>query len=521
MAIRPIAALALAISVAALTAMALVGPVSAADAARKAPPKTPNVIVVETDDQAVSAWSRSLMPRTFDRFVDGGIEFTDSIAATPLCCPSRAVLATGQYGHNNGVLRNTYVPLVDKPNVLPAWLQRAGYRTIHVGRFFNGYEGGGRRFEIAPGWDVWRTSLTPRRYYDYKLYTNSGARMLGVRDRDHLTVTLNRIAVDQIKRKAPKKRPFYLQLDHFAPHNGPGSRDGRCNGSPVPAGPDEQAFLGEPAPRGPAYDEKDISDKPAFMRGLRSLSPEDDLRIERNYGCALASLQSVDRGMERIFQALRKTKSLRDTAVIYTSDNGFLYGEHRIALEKQSPYEEPLRVPLAMRLPGNMSGPDNPRSSDATVANIDLAPTILELANAQPCLRTRCRTLDGRSLLGEATGESGTIPADRAISLELQSQGIPLKGLTCVYRGIRTSNEVYVEHTGARESLDEPCEPYTATEHYDIAADPAELDNLFPAPPFSPLARRQQDLSARVSRLEHCAGIAGRDPLPPTGQYCE
>ena len=104
--------------------------------------------------------------------------------------------------------------------------------------------------------------------------------------------------------------------------------------------------------------------------------------------------------------ALRETGSLANTVVIFTSDNGYFYGEHRIDVGKHYPYEEALRVPLAVRLPKSLTGGRQPGRSQAPVANIDLAPTILELAGAEPCWRGGCRTLDGRSLLAEAEGDS-------------------------------------------------------------------------------------------------------------------
>jgi hypothetical protein len=122
--------------------LASVALLTAADAAPAAPDngggRAPNVIMIVTDDQAAATYSRAYMPRVFGKLVKRGTTFEQSVVATPLCCPSRAVLQTGQYGHNNGVLRNSYDLLDRKQNVLSGWLRRAGYRTIHVGRFYNG-----------------------------------------------------------------------------------------------------------------------------------------------------------------------------------------------------------------------------------------------------------------------------------------------------------------------------------------------------------------------------------------------
>ncbi len=477
------------------------------------------MIVVLTDDQAVPTFTPEVMPRTFRHFVDPGVDFTDFVVSTPLCCPARATLATGQYGHNNGVLRNSYGQLLRNRNVLPGWLRRAGYTTVHVGRFFNGYEDGGRIGQIAPGWDVWRTTLAPRGYYDYEMRTNKGVRSFGSADRDHLTATLSRVAATQIRRKARRDTPFYLQLDHLAPHIGPGARDGRCLNEPVPGPPDEDAYLNAPLPGGPGFNEADISDKPAFLQGLPILDQTATARVRRGYGCALAAVRTLDRGMGEIYRALRQSHALRNTAVIFSSDNGYLYGEHRIDSGKQAPYEEALRVPLAIRLPGKYPAPAVSQST-APAVNIDLAPTILDLADAPPCKRTGCRVLDGRSLLGEALGTAPLDPG-RAVAIELQSEGTPRQGLNCAYRGIRTAGDVYIEHTEARESTAEPCGPYSALEHYDRGADLFQLQNLAPAPGATPLADRQQQLADRLDILRDCAGVQGRDPVPASGHYCE
>jgi N-acetylglucosamine-6-sulfatase len=516
---RPRLAVATALALAAAALPAMSEPAGAASSGPR-PDDRPNIIVVVTDDQAIGSFRPELMPRTFRRFVDSGTEFTESIVATPLCCPSRAVLATGQYGHNNGVLRNQYSLLADKRHVLPAWLRRAGYRTMHLGRFFNGYGFVGRNREVAPGWEVWRTMIEPYSYYDYRMRFNNRFRRFGDEDRDYLTTNLNRIAAKLVRRHSARSRPFYLQLDHFAPHVAPdSSRSASCTGmAAVPAPADEDAFADEPLPQGPSFNEADISDKPGFLQELPLLG--DLTGLVRGWRCQLASLLEVDRGMGQLWGALRDRRVLRDTAVIFTSDNGYLFGEHRLSLDKHYPYQEALRVPLAIRLPRALREGRQPPVSRAPVANIDVAPTILELAGAEPCKLADCRTLDGRPLVGAAAGRD-EIPPDRGIAVEYDAE-TPVKGLVCEYQGIRTTGALLVEHARARSRLADPCEAVTgAIEHYDLRRDPFELDNLYPAGSETPDAGVQAGLLARSRALAGCAGIAGRDPLPPSGHHCE
>ncbi len=419
------------------------------------------------------------------------------------------------------MLRNQYRLLEDNRNVLPAWLSRVGYKTMHVGRFLNGYGFVGRDKEVAPGWDTWRTVLEPHSYYGYEMRFNDRTRSYGSRDRDHVTTNINRISTGLVKRRSGRRGPFYLQIDQFAPHFGPGTRTERCIDGPVPAVADEEAFQATALPTDPSFNESDISDKPGFMQNLEAVDDEGIAEVTENWRCSLAALQEVDRGMAALWKQLRQQGELSDTAVIFTSDNGYLLGQHRIPLDKHYPYEDALRVPLALRLPPSLVPEGQPPRSAAPVANVDLATTILDLANAHPCKARRCRVPDGRSLVPTASGQPD-IPGDRAIAIEY-SGDVPRQGLVCEFQGLRTTQQMFVQHRRARATLSEECGvlPKPAYEHYLLGADPYELENLYPAVAGSGLAGGQQDLAARSAALADCSGIAGRDNFPASGHYCE
>ena len=408
--IRPAAAGALAL----LTALVLLALPGAAGAAPR-----PNVIVVVTDDQAVQTLRRDTMPTVTERVGGQGTSFTEAIVTTPRCCPSRASMLTGEYAHNNGVFRNDYRQLREKASTLPAWLRRAGYRTIHVGKFLNLYrKARGPEAEAAPGWDVWHTIQEPNTYYDYDLSVNGRVVHYGNSDRDYVTDVLSRRTARLAGRSAARKQPFYLQLDEWAPHVGRGRGTGPCGTGryPQPGPADETLYQSEPLPRPPSFNEEDMSDKPSF---IRDQNPLEVGAVERDYRCALASLRTVDRGVERLYGALRGSGELDDTIVVFTSDNGYFYGEHRLR-GKVDPYEEAVRVPLVMSVPPRLlGGAREPSEVDAPVASIDIAPTILELADARPCReRRRCRTMDGRSLVPLLRGEDVGWAQDRAILVE-------------------------------------------------------------------------------------------------------
>jgi N-acetylglucosamine-6-sulfatase len=514
---------------AALAAAAAVGGAWAAgagitDTARAGAGPRPNIVFITTDDQTLAAFNSRTMPYTTANVAGAGTTFANSVVSLPLCCPSRAVHITGQYGHNNAILNNKpgYPALRDKRNVLPTWLKSAGYATLHVGRYLNEYPKG-KGTKPGPGWDEWYTVLERRRYFDYDLFVNRKRVEHGDKKKDYLTQVLNKSAVQLVRQYAPREEPFFLQLDQFAPHSGPGVKKGPCAGDDT-ADPDPKdfaQFAAEPVPRPPSFDEEDISDKPSFIRKVGRITERRLKEITERYRCALASLRAVDRGVAAVDAALAQAGELERTVVIFTSDNGFFNGEHRLAREKIRPYEEALRVPLVMRIPQAVAGPTVPTVNEL-VANIDVAPTILELAGASPCIPGGgCRVMDGRSLLGLALGQGGW-PQDRGIVLEFKVTD-PEFGTSssCAYRGLRTPTQVYIEHTSIPNPVTGVCEPGDEREHYDLNADPFQLENLYPAPDSSPAATRQSELASRLSVLADCAGIEGRDPLPPSGHYCQ
>jgi N-acetylglucosamine-6-sulfatase len=491
----------------------------------------PNIVVVTTDDQTLASMNAVTMPNVAALPRIGATEFTDAVVTTPVCCPSRASLLTGQYAHNHGVLANTpgYGDLRGKANTLPVWLRRAGYATAHVGKYLNRYVSSvEERGEAPPGWDEWHTVLDPPRkyvrYYGYRLAVNGKVKRVAKRPRHYITRMINRRAARMIRERVPRRKPLYLQVDHRAPHTEAGVNSGGLCGGLVPPDPrDALAFAGEPLPRPPSFDEEDVDDKPTFVRALPPMSEDVMSRVELRYRCALASLVSVDRGVGRIVTALRKANELADTAIVFTSDNGFFFGEHRIPEQKTRPYEEALRVPLLIRAPRRALGGSAPVPEVAEpVANIDLAPTILDFADATPCRRrSRCRVMDGRSLARLIRGDGGW-PAERGILLEFDAGERARPAKVCRYEGVRSGGRVYVRHTAIADAVTGLCAPTEEVEHYDLGADPFQLDNLHPPAPGSAQEAVERDLSQRLVQLLGCAGITGRDPAAAGGaHHCE
>ncbi len=478
----------------------------------------PNLVLITTDDQPSSSFRRAYMPATFGALVERGTSFTDAVVNSPLCCPSRSTILTGQYPHNHGVLSNApgYGSLADKRNVLPVWLRRAGYRTAHFGKWLHGYRRvAGRR--PAPGWDRWYTQHRRDRYYDYKIAVGKGPLVQkGVAPEDHVTAAVARAASRFVRRKADNLEPLYLQLDLFAPHAGPETVPSGCSGTAQPEQRDLGRFSRSLAPRVPSFNEAEIDDKPAFAQ-LPTLDAEAIEALDIRYRCILQSLAGADRAIKSVIREFRLAGEMSNTAFVFLTDNGFLSGEHRVRAGKARPFEEVVRTPLVLRLPSSV-GAGRP-VVPAPVGALDIAPTLLELAGAQPCNRRGCRVLDGRSLLGLATGAAAERP-DRAILVEMaEPQGEQARERACAFQALRTRTDVLVENTRVPDPVSGLCRDEVLYEHYDRIEDPFQLDNLLPPDRGLP-GPRQVELLSRLGAIRACSGVEGRDPLT-AGGWCE
>lgn len=491
-------------------ALAACGLSGGSDDRPAAAPGAPNVILVVVDDATAEMITPQTMPATL-RELSGdrgaGTTFTDFVMTSPLCCPSRANILTGQYGHNNNVLRNHYPALRRKSHILPTWLQQAGYETFHVGKYLNGFTKSlDEPTDIPKGWDGWFTILD-NTYYRYRASDQGELRELGKAPGDYVTRVINRKSSAIVEDRVKSERPFYLQIDHYAPHVD-AARDGsRCEDGATPDRKDRALVPEIPVPDKASRNEEDISDKPWFVRALPSLTPDRLAVAERNFQCAGASLRAVDRGVASLLETLRDTGQLDNTTIFFTSDNGFFFGEHRIPAKKEFAYEENLRMPLFARMPTSFADGKTPDRIGALAANIDLAPTILELADAAPCKSNgKCRAIDGRSLLPLLSGEESpnSWPQERTLLLELDQpvKGVQERARPCSYLGVRTSRHTLVQYRTAAERGG-PCRDTNATELYDLKDDPEQLENGAGKRAY---AAKEAKLRERMDRLEKCEG---------------
>ena len=437
----------------------------------------PNVVVVMTDDQRATDMEPMREVRTS---IGGqGATFGNFYATFPLCCPSRATFMTGQYAHNHGVFDNEppfgYQAFpADEPATLAVGMNDAGYRTGYIGKYLNGYGKDGTEQEIPRGWDDWQ-ALTDGGAYNYTLNDNGRLVDYGDRTSDYQTDVFAQRSAGFIRDNVAGA-PFFLTVAPQAPH--------AATEEPVePAPRHEGDFADEPFPQPPSFNEVKVNDKPSFVRDTPLLSPEQERGMKLKYRARLEALLAVDEAVAKIVRTLKNNGELQNTLVIFTSDNGWMLGEHRL-IKKEQMYEESAQVPLLIRGPGI---PRGVRRSQIT-GNIDLAPTILDVANAE-----HPRAVDGRSLMPLA--RSAATGSRRTILLE---NGPNSSESTAV----RNATHLYVEHGGADPER----------ELYNLNFDPFQLKSRHVGGPFEQAGSQQveNEMRRELHTLEECSGDSCR-----------
>ncbi len=387
----------------------------------------PNFLLIISDDQRFD--TMDYMPATRAAIFDQGVTFTHGYITTPLCCPSRASILTGMYAHNSEVYTNDdpleYRTFIDI-------LHANGYYTGLVGKYLNSWKG-----EIRPEFDYWVSFFKGEsRYYNPRLNANGNWSV----HEGYITDILGDYAIQFLDQAVMTPRPYVLIFAPNAPHQ--------------PADPFEgdRDKLADLAPfRPPSFNEADIADKPLWLQD-ELLDETVIQRIDAFRRKQLLTLIALDRVNARIFEAMKRNGQFDNTVIIYLSDNGLLWGEHRM-FSKNSFYEEAARVPFALRYPPLVP---TPYREDRLVANIDIAPTFLDLAGLPiPA------NMDGLSMVNLLRGG----PWRQALLIE----GWPPRGY---YSAVHTGRYIYSETRGDRAEL------------YDLQADPYELENQIDNPAY-------------------------------------
>jgi len=546
----------------------------------------PSFVVIQTDDQTLeelydgirtlNGGEEFAMPNTLQLLGEQGVTFTRYYTPYSLCAPSRVSLLTGRYAHNNHVQGNVppnggwtgFQSRLAYSHNIATWLQGAGYRTIHIGKILNGY--GDAPYspgtEEPPGWNSWHTILnsdTNHYAYGYMLnnngvvegpYGDSGSwetREYGAIDDAgcpyaplnglpcyYETDKFNQLAVEELAATSPEQ-PFYMQVDFTAPHG-----DFRRPAGPQPASRHIGRFAGAPLPdnRAEGFNEGNVNDKPRFIREAPYLSATEIHTYRVYYQNCLAALLSVDEGVKQILDQLGALNRLENTYVIFTSDNGFFFGQHRLVGGKFLAYEPATHLPLIIRGPGI-----EPNTHTGQFAStIDIAPTILELAGVtpdksvdgtslvpfmqEPSLRTRRPLLfesfvqtndveqDGNAATGESTTAAGRargklgVKGASARGAAARASGAAAHASVVAppknYYGIRLGPYKYIEWPDGEKEL------------YDINKDPYELNNIVRDRNYAPI---RNFLHEELVRLEECSGrtcqeVAEKLPLTKRDQ---
>jgi N-acetylglucosamine-6-sulfatase len=427
---------------------------AAADSAhRNAVGQRLNVVLILSDDERSDG--TPVMKNVQNLLLDRGVNFTDMHVTTSMCGPSRASILTGQYAHHTGVTDNFgphgYPSFADESNDLPVWMHKAGYDTALVGKYVNGYTGAAVHHKIPPGWDDWQVmdSIPMEAYYNYSINDNGHLEHYGNKPADYSTDVLAHKAVQFIQ---SARHPFFLYFAPVAPH--------------LPAIPDkqDQGKLENIAPlHDPAFNQKNIGKEPWRFWHKDLLSAAAQLYINHVRIRQEESLLALDRSVKSVVRALKARHELNRTVILYTSDNGFLWGEHRLG-GKVWPFEESTHVPLIVRTPWTTSAQRN----NQPVLNIDLAPTIADLAGITPGLPE-----DGRSLVPFLHGEQ--VPWRHAFLEEYLGKDLLKKGGPPPYVAVQTRRNLYVEYKNGWREL------------YNLKKDPWELNNLAGDPHTKPL----------------------------------
>ncbi len=406
-----------------------------------------NVVFIMTDDQRFDTlWA---MPNVQANLVDHGVLFENTLVTTPLCCPVRAsFLAGGLYDKNTGVYTNV-VPtgtfaLFDDSHNLGTVLQQAGYRTGLIGKVMNEYPMG----YVMPGWSTLLANPGPGvdNWNAFTVTVGSSGALSSTKGT--IIGPVNQYIGDYQRDRAlefisdASDKPFFLLLSTYAPH------------APATPAAADAGLFSDYVYNGRGVLETDLSDKPLWVRDPNS-SLSTKVSEPAFPAKQLRSLQAVDRTVKDIIDRLTALNKLDNTVIVFSSDNGYMWGEHGI-WQKMHEYEESIRVPLVVRYPGVV-----PHVETKQVAmNLDVAATILDLANAD--FRT-----DGRSLIPLLHQ-----PASSWREWELFDM-YNLNSIHQIWAGIRTSEWKYVENAYGDQQL------------YDLATDPYELVSKHADPSYN------------------------------------
>jgi arylsulfatase A-like enzyme len=426
-------------------------------------PSRPNILIILPDDQRDQG-TLEVMPQTRRIFQDGGVTYANAFDSTPLCCPARGSLWSGQYSHNHGVLTNADPAAesrYDQTKTLQYYLSQAGYMNALVGKY----------------WNTWPRTTPPPYFQKYTMmtggYNDAWFNVDGVQKRlfGYSTDVMGDAAIKYLDSfEANDSQPWFLYIAPHAPHFNYTPATKYANAA-VPVWQKNASVL-----------ESDLSDKPAVVRTIaKPLTDVDQIRTQQ-----LRTLMSVDDMVSQVFAEMDRLGE-QDTLAFYLSDNGYFWGEHGGLTDKRMPYTEDVSIPMLARWPGHIA-PGTVESK--MVAQIDIEPTVLSTLGITPS-----HLIDGVALFG--TGARQRMFLEYSRSSDIAAVPTWAADLTPTYE--------YAEWYNDDGSLN-------FREYYDLVNDPLELSNLYHDgitgndPPIGPL-------NAQLTADRTCAGTTCPRPV--------
>jgi arylsulfatase A-like enzyme len=431
--------------------------------------RRPNIVLIVTDDQR---WdSMADLAATTD--LGGWMTFEESFVNDPQCCPSRATILTGRTTQHTRVETLVDGADLDEKRTVASMLDAAGYQTGFFGKYLNSYPFG-RGHYVPPGWDRFVAYEGATDYYQYKLNQDGKVTEHGSAPDDYSTDVLAAQARAFVA-DADDSDPLFLDVSFNAPHFA-------SDGPPIPAPRHREACADKSVAPRQNFNRRDTAAEPVWMGALRPVNP-DNMEFQIRTTCQ--TLRAVDEAVVSIIDALQRAGRLDDTYVIFTSDNGYSFGEHQL-VGKGHLYEESIRVPLLVR------GPDVESSTTKRLtSNVDIVPTILDWAD----VAAPAGFLDGQSFAAAARGAADKGPDDVLLRgcRTANVRGAPAKRLVCggyldgremgLNWGLRTATHKYIEYRDGPGQL------------FDLVRDPFELTNLISDPTQAKLV---SDLRSRL-----------------------
>lgn len=438
----------------------------------------PNIIFILVDDLRWDELGVSGHPYiktpNIDRIGKEGVVFRNAFMTTPLCSPSRASFLTGQYAHTHSIIDNVNRSAAShRLTTFPLLLKQTGYATAFIGKWHMGNDDTPR-----PGFDRWVS------FKGQGSYLNPEFNIDGVStgSSGYITDLLSNHAIEFINRRHDK--PFLIYLAHKAIHPEVMQHDdGSVNLAEaemfIPAERHKDLYAGARIPRRRNYG-RAPEGKPALLRQIGNLPPLGPATVTSDSSILgrQRSLMAVDEGVGKILDTLKTSGQLDNTIVVLAGDNGYFYGEHGLSVERRLAYEESIRMPLLIRYPKAIKAGT---IRNQLVLNIDIAPTMLELAGVKTPAN-----MQGRSLT--ALLDRRRTSWRKSFLIEYYSDTVFPRMLNMGYQAVRTARWKYLQYV----------ELPGMDELYDLGSDPFEMNNLVHKPGSS---KALDEMKAELKRL--------------------